>query len=104
MSRWLARVLKRIREHAAAGRIMFTLKARQELAELALEFDDEDARDIIAGLTAEDSGGRMESFATGEWIYLFKPEVSATVLYVKMILRSNCVVISFHEDDSQEDT
>ncbi len=32
-------------------------------------------------------------------MYLFKPLLSETVLYVKVILRSECVVISFHEDE-----
>jgi hypothetical protein len=41
----------------------------------------------------------MASAATGEWMYLFKPQVSATILYVKVILRNDCVVISFHEDE-----
>jgi len=32
-------------------------------------------------------------------MYLFKPELAGTVLYVKLILRSDCVVVSFHEDE-----
>ena len=34
-----------------------------------------------------------------EWMYLFKPRLSEPVLYVKVILRSDCVLISFHEDE-----
>jgi len=50
-------------------------------------------------------GGTVASAATGEWMYLFKPQVSGTILYVKLILRNDCVVISFHEDEdgSEED-
>jgi hypothetical protein len=33
----------------------------------------------------------------------FKPQLSGAVLYVKLILRSNCVVISFHEDAGNGD-
>jgi hypothetical protein len=51
---------------------------------------------VLAELTAEDSAGRMASTATHEWLYLFKPKVSGTILYVKLILRDNCVVVSFH--------
>jgi hypothetical protein len=78
---------------------MFTLKARRELAGLELGLDDEDAREIPANLTPRASAGRLRSAATGEWMYVFKPQVSGNVLYVKLILRSSCVVISFHEDD-----
>ena len=31
--------------------------------------------------------------------YPFKPQVSETTLYVKVILRNDCVVIWFHEDE-----
>jgi len=93
------KVLTRVRELAAARQVLFTLKARRELASLEFGLDEEDACDILAKLTVEDSAGRQESAATGEWMYLFKPELAGTVLYVKLILRSNCVVVSFHEDE-----
>jgi hypothetical protein len=32
-------------------------------------------------------------------MYLFKPQLAGTVCYVKVILRNDCVVISFHEDE-----
>ena len=32
-------------------------------------------------------------------MYLFKPQLGVAVLYLKLILRGNCVVISFHEDE-----
>ncbi len=99
----LGKVLTRVRELAAARKVRFTLKARRELASLELGLDEEDVCDILANLTAEDSAGRLESAATGEWMYLFKPELSWTVLYVKLILRSNCVVVSFHEDEGSHE-
>jgi hypothetical protein len=99
MPRWLPRVLARTRELAAAGRVLFTLKARRELALLTIGLDEEDACDVLTRLTARDSAGRITSPATGEWMYLFKPLLGGTVLYVKLILRSNCIVISFHEDE-----
>jgi hypothetical protein len=73
-------------------------EARRELASLDLGFDDDDACDILAKLTTEDSAGRLKSAATGEWMYLFKPRLSGLVLYVKLVIRGNCIVISFHED------
>jgi hypothetical protein len=100
MPRWLPRALKRIRELAAARKASFTLKARRELAGLGAGLDEEDACDVLAHLSAEDSVGRLESALTGEWMYLFKPELSATVVYVKLILREDSVVVvSFHEDE-----
>ena len=54
---------------------------------------------MLASLTAEDCAGRKRSATTGEWMYVFKPEIAGSVLYIKVILRTNCVLISFHEDE-----
>jgi hypothetical protein len=103
MPRWLSGALTRIRAHAFARNVRFTLKALRELASLDPGLDEEDACEVLAELTAEDSAGRVASTATGEWMYLFKPQISGTVLYVKLILRNNCVVVSFHEDEDASD-
>jgi hypothetical protein len=103
MPRWLTEVLTRVRELAAARRVLFTLKARRELATLDTGLDGEDARDILLSLRVEDSSGRLRSAATGEWMYVFKPLLAGTRIYVKLILRRNCVVVSFHEDAYGED-
>lgn len=99
MSRWLRRALKHIRERALARKVRFTLKARRELAALDVEMDEEDACDVIAHLAPEDSAGRFESAPTGEWMYVFKPSVGGTTLYVKIVLRDDCIAVSFHEDE-----
>lgn len=99
MSGWLPRVLKRIRTLAAARKVLFTLKARREIAVLELELDEEDACDVLANLTGEDSAGRLVSRSTGEWMYIFKPSLVGMILYVKPIVRSDCIVVSFHEDE-----
>jgi hypothetical protein len=99
MSRWLPRVLTRIREFAAARRVFFTLKARRELAMLQLGLDEQDACDLLADLTAEDSAGRIASVGTDEWMYIFKPSLAGAILYVKLVLRIDCIVVSFHEDE-----
>lgn len=96
--RWLPRVLQRVQELVAQRKVVFTLKARRELAALDFGLDPEDACDLLASLTAEDSAGRLVSVATGEWLYVFKPELAGAVLYVKLILRLDCIVVSFHED------
>ena len=67
-------------------------------------FDETDAVDVLRALTREDSVGRIRSRQTDEWMYVFKPSMAATVVYVKVILRGDCVVISFHEDwDEQKE-
>ncbi|OGF22016.1 MAG: hypothetical protein A2V63_03640 [Candidatus Eisenbacteria bacterium RBG_19FT_COMBO_70_11] len=97
MPRWLSNVLKRIHEFAAAGEVRLTYKAQRE--GLLLGLSPEDVRDVTAGLGAEDSAGRLVSETTGEWMYAFKPDVGGQIIYVKLVLRENCVVVSFHEDE-----
>jgi hypothetical protein len=97
--RWLPRVLLLVAQLAIARKVRFTLKARRELAALDFGLDEEDACELLADLTAEDSAGRMASVATGEWMYIFKPALLGSVLYVKLILRADCIVVSFHEDE-----
>ena len=97
MPRWLPKVLKRIRELAAAGEVRLTYKAEREA--LLLGLSPEDVRDVIVGMGARDSGGRLASGTTGEWLYVFKPDVGGQIIYLKLVLREDCVVVSFHEDE-----
>lgn len=97
--RWLAGVLARIRRLAADRRVRLTYKARRELAEIDLGLDLLDACDVLESLRARDWSGRALSEETAEWMYMFKPSVAGVVVYVKLVLRGDCVVISFHEDD-----
>ena len=60
MPRWPRKVLTRIRKLAATRKVLFTLKARRELAGLEPGLDEEDACDILANLTVEDWAGRLE--------------------------------------------
>jgi hypothetical protein len=95
--RWLPRVLKRIRELVRAqGRLHPEGPPGARRAGVGL--DHEDGCELLVSLTAEDSAGRLASAVTGEWLYVFKPELVGAVLYVKLILRSDCIVVSFHED------
>jgi hypothetical protein len=96
---WLPKVLVRIADLAAAGRVSFTYKALRELAALPLGLDVEDVRDVLMRLTTRDSAGRRVSDVTGEWMYVFRTHVEVTLIYVKVILRSDCVVVSFHTDE-----
>lgn len=99
MPSWLPKALHRIRELTAAHKVRFTLKARRELACLAFGLDEQDACDVLANLKPADSAGRLSSATTGEWMYVFKPVVSGTILYVKLVLRNDCIVVSFHMDE-----
>jgi hypothetical protein len=96
MPRWLEKVIARIHELAARGAVRLTYKALREAALLDLALDD--VVDVIGRLRGRDSAGRLLSETTGEWMYVFKPDVVEHVIYVKLILRADCVVVSFHED------
>lgn len=101
MERWLWRVLTRIHKLADEGRVRFTYKALRELEALDLGFDDSDACKLLSDLTTSDCTGRLRSEPRGDWMYVFKPSVSGTVVYVKLIVGSECRVVSFHEDVSE---
>ena len=88
---------RRIRELAAARKVALTLKAFRELGELGL--DEVDACNVLAGLNAPECAGRERSITTGEWMYVFKPNLAGRLLYIKVILRTSCVLISLHEDN-----
>lgn len=101
MSDWLRRALTRIHRLTATGHVRFTLKALHEIAELEPSLDELDALAVIRTLSGNDSAGRLHSSATGEWMYVFKPEVGTKRLYVKLMLRDHCIVISFHGDTEE---
>jgi Motility quorum-sensing regulator, toxin of MqsA len=104
MPRWLPVVLKRIHELAARGRVRFTLKALRELASLEVGLDEADACDVLRRLRASDCRGRLRSRGTREWLYVFVSRMDDEHLYIKVLLRSECIIISFHEQvDDEED-
>ena len=79
------------------------MKALQELAALDVGLDEEDACDVLANLGPSDLAERLASKKTGEWMYVFKPSVGGVAVYVKVVLRAGCVVISFHEEEDRSD-
>jgi Motility quorum-sensing regulator, toxin of MqsA len=102
--RWATSILRQIRGLAAQRKVRFTLKAFQELGRLGMGLDEDDACDVLANPTRRDLVSRLVSEKTGEWLYLFKPSIAGVVVYVKVVVRADCVVISFHEEeDSNED-
>lgn len=103
MPRWLPRVLARIHRLAAEGRVQFTEKAAEELKASELGLDESDASEVVHGLKAQESVGRVFSSDTNEWLYVFRPRILRTALYVKLVLRAACVVVSFHKEQGHED-
>jgi hypothetical protein len=101
--RWLPQLLRRIHDLAGRGQVRFTLEAVRELAMLGAGLDARDACDVLAALTAEDFAKRFESEHTSEWMFVFKPVVAGTLVYLKLVLRAECLVVSFHEDEGESD-
>jgi len=85
------------RWNAPKDEFWLTYKAVREASALGLS--PEDVGDVVAGLSGEDSAGRVSSETTGEWMYVFKTDMAGQMLYVKIVLRESCVVVSFHEDE-----
>ena len=102
MPRWLPRVLARIRRLAAEGKVQFTEKALRELEALDLGLNEHDGADVVLSLTARECTGRVFSPETAEWLYVFRPPFAGSALYVKLVLRASCVVISFHREREDE--
>lgn len=101
MPRWPPRVLTRIRALASRGFVRLTYKADREAVALGLAV--EDVREVVEGLSPTDSAGRLASKVTGEWMYVFKPSVEGRTIYVKIVLREDCVIVSFHEDEAVDE-
>jgi hypothetical protein len=99
MPPWLPKVLSRVRALAAGCRVRFTLKALRELAALELGLDPTDACDVLMCLVPGDSAGRIVSKSTGEWLYVFEPRIADSRVHVKLLIRADCWVVSFHEDE-----
>ncbi len=101
MPRWLPRDLMRIHALGSQGCVRLTYKADREAVALGLAV--EDVRQVVEGLSPTDSAGRLASEVTGEWMYVFKPAVEGRIIYVKIVLREDCVIVSFHEDEAVDD-
>lgn len=100
MPRWVPRILAGVHRLARADKIRLTGKALVELAALPVGLDVEDVRDVLLALEEDDCAGRLRSAITGEWMYVWKPAVFDLVLYVKLVVRGDCVIVSFHEDEA----
>lgn len=77
MPRWLTRVLARIHALAANRLVQLTYKV-------------------------VDFAERIVSEHDGTWMYVFLVEIESTTVYLKVIVHSQCLVVSFHEDKASE--
>lgn len=102
MSRWLFGVLARVRSLAAERRVSFTGKSLRGISELELGLDAEDVCEFLSSLSPRDSAGRIRSTSTSEWLYVFRSSILENRVYVKLILRDDCVIVSFHLDEEKQ--
>lgn len=90
--------LQRVHERAGRGAVRLTLKVQEEMAALEPAADIDDVLEVLRGLTAADWACRIRSASTGEAMHVFKPRTVFGLLYLKLIVRRDCVVVSFHEE------
>ena len=105
MPRWLLTILARIHALAVAGRVRLTVKATRELELLDLGLDEADVALVLLELETGDFAERSmsRSFGADEWLYVFKPAIGGFPLYVKLAVRGMCVVVSFHEQEEEDE-
>ena len=87
----------------AERRVRWTEKARRELLLFLPELSYRDAEEFISGLEREDFHRKLRSEGPGDVLWVFTPEVHGEELGVKLVLRNDCVVVSFHRDDDEGD-
>ena len=63
----------------------------------ALRIAESDAVEILASLGPGDLVRRVRAEMTREWMLVFVTDVVGVALYIKVLLRVTCLVISFHE-------
>jgi hypothetical protein len=102
MVNWRKKALGKVHLHVREQRVLFTLKALRELEALELGLDQDDVCRILEDLDETDLSQRIAFELTHEWLYIFKTSVAEIELYLKVAIRHSCVLISFHEDESNE--
>jgi hypothetical protein len=90
--------IRRIRELAEQRAIRITRKAQEEMAALDPAADIDDVLEVLVALAPEDWVCRLISHVTSEALHVFKPMTPFGLLYVKVIVRKDCIVVSFHEE------
>lgn len=103
MPRWLGEVLKAVHRNARQGSVRVTYKALQEMAALEPSIAPEEARQLIEGLDRASFRHRLRSIRSGEWLYVFRATWCAEPVYIKLLLRTDCTIISFHPEASDDE-
>jgi hypothetical protein len=101
MAAWLTRVLARIHKLAADSKVALTHKAAKELEGFEFEVTRDDVLWVLAGLDETDFHRRLRSKGEGEWMYEFKTDFAGEQIYLKVVLLSECFVVSFHVDEGE---
>jgi Motility quorum-sensing regulator, toxin of MqsA len=78
--------------------------ARREFAALGSGLDPDDACDGLLRLEEADFHDRLKSERDAEWLYVFKPTVAEMLVYVRLAVRATCLVVSFHEDEDEDES
>jgi hypothetical protein len=101
--RWLGDVLRAIHGHARTSSVRLTYKALLEMAELDPSATPEDALDLLVGLNRSGFRYRVRSAKTGDWLYVFRTAWCGERIYLKLLLRADCTIVSFHPEDSDHE-
>ena len=108
MPRWLGEVLKAVHRNARRGSVRVTYKALQEMAALEPSIAPDEALQLLEELDRASFRHRLRSIRSGEWLYVFRAPWCAELLYIKLLLRADCTIVSFHpeasDDELEEDT
>ena len=107
MPRWLGEVLKAVHRNARRGSVRVTYKALHEMAALEPSISPDEARQVLQGLDRASFRHRLRSIRSAEWLYVFRATWCGEAVYIKILLRAECTIISFHpeaSDDELEET
>jgi hypothetical protein len=85
-----------------------TYKALLEMAALEPEVSPDEVRQLLEGLNRSSFRHRVRSARSGEWLYVFRATWCGEHVYIKLLLRADCTIVSFHpeasDDELEEDT
>src|SRR5690242_16470901 len=101
---WLSGCLEywlKLRHLQAAARFPLPIRLLESSPSFIL-VDETDVCHLLLDLKISDFKERKHSNITDEWLYIFLISVEDCQIYLKLILRNNCLIISFHEDRPNE--
>jgi hypothetical protein len=84
---------------ATTGQVRFTTKAKDEIGCLGAPFDRDACLQVLLSLRPDDFRQRVWSDQSCESLYVFRAWAHGVNLYVTLVLRHECFVISFHAEE-----